>query len=164
MIQRLQSLFLFGVGVTMIVMLFLPIWEKQDTEAGKIVTVDPYYFTLAQLNADGSTGEVISESGIFWIAGLCVLAALIAFTSLFSYKNRLTQMKLNALNSLVIVGAVGSMFYIIYFKGQPILNPQDQGDFLAGFYLPVVALFLNSIANRYIRKDEKLVRSVDRIR
>ncbi|MDH3711846.1 MAG: DUF4293 domain-containing protein [Cyclobacteriaceae bacterium] len=31
-------------------------------------------------------------------------------------------------------------------------------------YLPAVALILNLLANRFIRRDESLVRSVDRLR
>jgi hypothetical protein len=33
-----------------------------------------------------------------------------------------------------------------------------------GFYLPLLALILNFSANRLIRNDEQLVRSMDRIR
>ena len=38
------------------------------------------------------------------------------------------------------------------------------GVFLLGFFMIPVAMIANTMANRFIRKDEKLVRSVDRIR
>ena len=37
-------------------------------------------------------------------------------------------------------------------------------DMTFGLFLPAAALICNMIANRFIRKDERLVRSVDRIR
>ena len=37
-------------------------------------------------------------------------------------------------------------------------------NFDISFFLPIAGIILNMLANRFIRKDEELVRSVDRLR
>lgn len=49
-------------------------------------------------------------------------------------------------------------------EGEAMLDPAHQGRFLSGFYLLFIALFSNIMSNRLIRRDENLVRSMDRIR
>ena len=60
----------------------------------------------------------------------------------------------------------GSLVYLVYltYNAQSEILPNILGEYKLGLFMPAIALILNSIANRYIRKDEKLVRSVDRIR
>ena len=91
------------------------------------------------------------------------MAAGVALFSIFQYHDRLRQIKLGALNSLLMAGVVGSSFYFI-LKAEKMLGIGQQGQYLFGFYLGMVALLFNSLANRFIRKDEKLVRESDRIR
>jgi hypothetical protein len=40
----------------------------------------------------------------------------------------------------------------------------QHGQYLIGTYLPMGAMVCNLIANRFIRRDENLVRSADRLR
>lgn len=70
------------------------------------------------------------------------------------------QMKLGALNSLLLVGAIGSSVYL----ASQLVNQFQGGNYGFGLYLPGAAVICNLIANRFIRKDEKLVRDSDRIR
>ncbi|MTI31670.1 DUF4293 domain-containing protein [Xanthovirga aplysinae] len=163
MIQRKQSLFLLGTGICMIVMVFLNIWVKNDPETNQTITLNAFHLIHMETAADG-TQKIVSEVTNYYIVALSILASIIAFASLFSYKNRLTQLKLNLLNALIIVGVAMASTYSIYFKGEPIFLPEIKGKYELGYYLPVVALFFNLIANRFIKKDEELVRSVDRIR
>lgn len=72
-------------------------------------------------------------------------------------------MKLCALNAFLMMATLGITAYFIY-NGENALGFEGRGLFRAGFFMPVVGLILNSLASRFIRKDEKLVRSVDRIR
>jgi hypothetical protein len=53
---------------------------------------------------------------------------------------------------------------LIAVSPESLLQPELQGNYLMGFYLPVVALLFNLLSNRFIRKDEMLVKSADRIR
>ena len=53
--------------------------------------------------------------------------------------------------------------YFIY-HGESKIGMETRGIFKPGYFLPLGAMILNSLANRFIKKDEDLVRSVDRIR
>ena len=67
------------------------------------------------------------------------------------------------LNTLVLAGLLGTMVYYSYYVGEEMIAGAP-GEREAAFYLPFLALVLNAFANRFIRRDEQLVRSVDRLR
>jgi len=160
MIQRIQSIFLLLSSICMILFLFIPVWLKLDPASGEMYKVFSTYM-LFQAN---------TESGLQYIflpyaysGGVAVLTVLISWIEIFKYKNRLTQIKLGTLNSLLMTGSLVYLVYLTYNAQSEIL-PNILGEYKLGLFMPAIALILNSIANRYIRKDEKLVRSVDRIR
>jgi glucan phosphoethanolaminetransferase (alkaline phosphatase superfamily) len=160
MIQRIQSLFLLLAGISMALFLVLPSWTLIHPETGEMYRL---YSTLMIHQPTGSeTPEYLfypySISG-----GLAVTSIVIAGIEIFKYKNRLTQIKLGLLNSILMVASLLLLVILSYFD-QMKLMPQIQGVYQPGLFMPAVALIFNSLANRFIRKDEKLVRSVDRIR
>jgi hypothetical protein len=74
----------------------------------------------------------------------------------------MTQVKLGALNVLIISV---SLVTIIWFTNQTYeLWPESIGKYGLGIFFPAIALLSNMMANRFIRKDERLVKSMDRIR
>ena len=73
-------------------------------------------------------------------------------------------MKLGLLNSLVMAALMGCAFYFSSYVGEDLIKTQEQGEYLSGFYLPAVGLLMNVLANRFIKRDEDLVRSMDRLR
>jgi hypothetical protein len=77
------------------------------------------------------------------------------------FENRLLQLKLGALNSILMAATIGSG---VYFATRLIRTNQLAGDYGLGLWLPAVAMISNVIANRFIRRDEKLVRDSDRLR
>jgi len=155
MIQRVQSIFLAIVAIAMFLMIFWPIWEKTNSEGGQIV--------LSTMTLTYTNGEQSEANNTIYLTVLALLSSTVAVGSLFSFRNRMTQMKLNLLNSLLLLVTVCLIGYNMY-TAQQLLQTDDPGSFQIGFFLPIVALFCNSLANRFIRKDEKLVRSVDRLR
>ncbi len=162
MLQRIQSIFLLGVGLCMGLMLIFNIWQETNLEEGQQAVLNAYYLTVVEAQNDSNT-QMASEQGTWVIAILAVLATLTAFYAIFRYDNRLTQIKLGALNSLFMGGALGcSVWYS--FEGEKIVDEAARGSYDIGFILPCIALLLNVMANRFIRRDEKLVRSVDRLR
>ncbi|MEO9805621.1 MAG: DUF4293 domain-containing protein [Reichenbachiella sp.] len=163
MIQRVQSIFLLLVAASMIGMLFFPIWSKLDGEKSELVELSAFKFIHTKKDIDTSEIAVISEGQTFYIAALAILAAGIAIYSISRYDNRLMQMKLGALNSLFMGGAMGLIVYHVY-QAERLIAPAQQGNYLFAFYLGVSALLFNLLSNRFIRRDEKLVRSADRIR
>ena len=73
----------------------------------------------------------------------------------------MTQMKLGALNSLVMAGAV---VCAVVFIDQLSDQFEYGWQYGIGLYLPIGAVFFNFLANRFIRRDEKLVRNSERLR
>lgn len=163
MLQRIQSILLFFAALCMIAIIFMPIWEKPDVQKNESVTLSALALTYEKVDIETQEVNILSEEWTGYIAILAALSALVAFYSIFRYDNRLFQIKLGALNSLLMGGAIGVSVYFS-LQAESIILPQTRGDYLTGFYLGVAALLLNSMANRFIRKDERLVRSADRIR
>jgi hypothetical protein len=157
MIQRVQSIFLLLIGVCMIVAIAIPSWEKVNEATGERAVLDGISLEYLQ------NGEVIQSTPTWYITVLAIGSALIAFYSLAQFRNRLLQIKLGALNSLVMAGVLG---LILYFsnQGEKLFVEPVQGTYEIGFYLPIFAIVFNMLANRFIRRDENLVRSADRMR
>ncbi len=155
--QRKQTIFLGIAVLCLILMNFFPIWIGSDNETEKILTS----FSYTELNK--TNGEVVSASFYPYMisAILAIAAATIAVIEIGKFNNRLLQLKLAALNSLFMAGSIGSA---VYFATTLIKSNQIGGSYGAGLYLPAAAMISNMIANRFIRKDEKLVRDSDRIR
>lgn len=165
MIQRVQSIFLLLVAVSMGLMLGFDIWHKVSLSQGEAVELNAFYLThfKIQNSTEALPGNIIEQEPAWYIAVLASLAAVVAVYSIFRYDNRLTQTKLGALNSLLI-GITLAVCIWLSLQGDEMLISESQGTYQIGFYLPAVALVCNMLANRFIRKDEALVRSADRFR
>ena len=164
MIQRVQTLFLLGMIICMALLFVFPIWEKSNPETGIKYTLDAFYWQELSKSSSGSTEwEVLDSKPTFYLAGLAVVSCLVGLFSIFQFKKRLFQIKLGALNAFLIMAYVATATYFIY-TGENQIGYEARGIFKPGYFLPLAALLFNSLANRFIRKDEKLVRSVDRIR
>jgi uncharacterized membrane protein len=95
---------------------------------------------------------------------LAIVVILVAALELLKYSDRILQMKLGFLNSLLMASTIALTFWLSS-KTQTDVGSEASGQYmLPGFLLPAVAMVFNTLANRFIRKDEKLVRSVDRLR
>lgn len=162
MLQRIQSVFLLFVAVIMIAILFLPMWNKIDTAAQETVSLNAFQLVYSSYDAAGNF-TVMATQDTFWISVFAILAAAVALFSIFQYKNRLRQIQLGALNSLVMAGCLGMTYYYAT-KGDQMLSPDTVGNYQAGFFIIAGALLFNSLANRFIRRDDRLVKSADRIR
>ena len=160
MIQRIQTIFLVFVIACMGTFLYLPIWGKVDIETGEIHQIKALYHE--HITEEGSM--VVYDYMPYILAGILAgVIILISIVELFKYKNRLLQMKLGMINSLLIVGVLGILMWLV-FTGQKEWLPTIAGKFGAGLFMPALAMIFNRLAIRSIKKDEDLVRSVDRIR
>ncbi len=152
--QRVQTIFLSLVILCLVASIFFPIWAfAQGTEiAHKLYPL--HYSTIED-------GEFTTHYFPYAVTAiLSIAAATLAFIQIGKYKNRMLQMKMGALNSLLLVGVIGSSVYL----ASQLVNQFQGGTYGFGLYLPGAAVIFNLIANRFIRKDEKLVRDSDRIR
>ena len=148
--QRIQTVFLTIIIIVLLLSLVQPIWILK-TDGKEDIVLTPFYFL---------------HEGVYAYVPFCLTAVLsiavmtIAFTSIRKYKNRMLQMKLVALNSLLLVGVIGSSVYFAV----DLLQRFQGGHYGFGLYLPIAAVVSNLLANFFIRRDEKLVRDSDRLR
>ena len=157
MIQRIQSVFLLLLALAMLSVLALPLWHKVDALANQELTLTAFGFAAKGVQLPATTGPV-------WLIGvLAAASAAVAAFEIFQFRSRAKQLMLGSVNLLLITATLGAAFYFSN-KGEQLLNIKLEGQFLAGFYLPTLALLLNLLANRFIRRDEQLVRSMDRLR
>ena len=158
MLQRIQTLLLLVVAVAMASVTALPIWEKSSATLNEKVQLSA--FNLEHLK--GNACVLATSTAVIGV--LAILAALVAIFSITQYKKRVLQMTLGVVNSVVIAVSLGYTFYQVFKVGVPMFEPASQGDYGSGFMAMVVALLANMIANRFIRRDEMLVKSADRMR
>ena len=169
MIQRIQTVFLFLVAVCMIAMVFSTIWEKVSVEEQEKVALTALYLTHYTINSEANNPDytVLQETPTYYIAIAAILSAIVSLYAIFQYKNRMTQLKLGLFNIFLIAAALGFSIYFMY-QGESMIpvaiGGVIRGTYKIGIFLPALALLFNSLANRFIKRDEDLVRSVDRIR
>ena len=85
---------------------------------------------------------------------LLVLSTLLALFAIFQFKNRIRQLMIVYLSRLCV--AISFLIFILFKEDE---NQLYYGSFL--LILPYIILFFSAY---FIKKDEKLVRSADRIR
>lgn len=157
MLQRIQSVLLLLVVICVGLFLGTTSWSKTISPTEK-VTINPFLITHTK------SGLKILETPIFYVATLAVIAGLFTIFTIFQYKNRIRQMLFVALNSMLLAGSLSALVYHITRDGNKIGDPNEIGDFGVGVVAIVVALVANFAANRFIKRDEKLVKSADRMR
>lgn len=161
MIQRVQSVLLFLMALSMIALLFFPIWVMGNPDGTELLVLNA--FELRMEDPSKLVADADWTKSTWYLAALAVVSAGLSLYSISQYKNRLTQMKLGALNSLVILAIVALAYWTIH-QSKAAVSPGAVEQFKFGFFLPLVAVVLNSAANRFIRRDEKLVRDSNRMR
>jgi len=161
MIQRVQTLFLLGVIICMALVIVFPVWEKTYQEAGVKFTLDAFYWHEYQ--KDENSWILTETKQMFYLSGLSAIVCLLALFSIFQFKNRTLQIKVGAFNAFLMMASIATATYFI-FQGENKMDMETRGIFKPGYFLPLGAMIFNSLANRFIKKDEDLVRSVDRIR
>ena len=157
MIQRIQSVFLLLLALAMLGVLVLPLWHKTDGLTHQEITLTAFAYAAQGVAAPAPAAPV-------WVIGLLAAAAAgLALFEIFQFRNRGKQLLLGSANLLLITATLGAEFYFSNL-GEQALNIKLEGQFMLGFYLPTLALLLNLLASRFIRRDEQLVRSADRLR
>ena len=153
MIQRIQSLFLLLVALCLGALFFTDLAQIQDV--------------LLTINGHEAADTVIDkqlESFLpFPLAALVIGAILLTVLVLFSYKDRKRQMLLGRINYLLILTLVVLIFLSISDL-QKQLADTNTNPYKFGTYLPIISLGFHLLANRAIKRDEELVKSLDRLR
>lgn len=157
MIQRIQTIFLFLIAAAMGAAVALPIWEKSGPRPPEMAHLSAFEYSQ-------QTGVTTFVTPVWYLGGLMAVIAVVALYTLSQYRNRLLQTILCAVNAILLTVVMGLVLYLTLYKGKEYGSPADQGNFLPGFYGLIASLVFNALANRFIRKDEKLVKDSDRFR
>lgn len=92
--------------------------------------------------------------------GLFLGSTLLSLISIFSYKKRQSQFVLGRLNIILNFILLGLFVYqSLNVSGET--NVSEKG---IGMFIPIVSIVCLVLANKAIKKDEDLVKSVDRLR
>lgn len=154
MIQRIQTLYLLAVAAMMITAIFTPL-------ANFMAGAEEY-----NLFAFALKGAELSHSTIY-MGIIIVLSAIIPIVTIFSYKKRLLQIRLCAVEIVLLLGSLIFMG-IYYYLSNRIFSELGLQVHITSIRIavifPIVSLILTYMASRAIFKDEMLVRSLDRIR
>lgn len=107
------------------------------------------------------TGQDFSLIGpVPFISLVCVALVLLGFISILSYKDRIRQLLLNKISLIINALLLGLLAYWLLTLSGGINFPEKGIEPV----FPLLSIICLLLANRYIRKDERLVKSVDRLR
>jgi uncharacterized membrane protein YraQ (UPF0718 family) len=149
MIQRIQSIFLLLASAAGFGQFAAP---YLNTETGNRAATLP---VLAD--------NVLNPMDNPGLLGLCALSGIASLAAIFVFRNRLLQVRMAGgagIASVLLMVLAGFVIYQV-FQQMPSGGSTQYG---AGLGLPILALVFNWLAVRFIKKDENLVRSMDRLR
>lgn len=151
MLQRIQTLYLLIASIIVAALFKIPLLSlKTDTE----VLILNYRGIL-----DFASNEYLTTNLVGIILYLAIV--FIPVITIFLYKNRMLQMKLcnyGIIFNLLFLVDMAYYVYEVYNQGKVSMQPD------IGLLLPVISIVLIVLAKNNIKKDEELIRSVDRIR
>ena len=137
MLQRIQTIYLLLAFVFAgIVPFFVPLWTTTD---GK-----EYYFMQNQV-----------------YVALLGLSTTLTVLSIISYKKRQNQFVIGRLTIILNLILLGLFVYRSLNLSGETPAVSEKG---IGMLLPILSIVLLVLANKAIKKDEDLVKSVDRLR
>ncbi|SHJ22114.1 DUF4293 domain-containing protein [Pseudozobellia thermophila] len=136
MIQRIQTVYLL---IVVLISGLLPFWVNLWSDA--------------KGNEIYATNEIL-VSIVFYASAVLAMIAILLF------KNRKNQFILNRLNLLLNLFLLGFFVYrSLNLSGGTSVSEKG-----IGMLIPVISIVFLVLANRAIKKDEDLVKSVDRLR
>ena len=99
--------------------------------------------------------------GLDWLRTLLfAISAVVALYTIFKYKKRNLQQLLNWLNIVINFTLLGIFVYrMLNSPGESFISEKG-----VGVFAPVLSIVFLFLANKAIRRDEKLVKSADRLR
>lgn len=144
MIQRIQSIYLLVAGIISGGLTFLVnLWATQTSPAIHVI----------DLFSSNSFLEKLVPVSFF-------ISALVSIVAIFLFKNRQLQFVLNRLNILINLFLLGILIYL----SQTLSGEASVSEKGIGMFFPIIVILLLFLANKAIKKDEDLVKSVDRLR
>lgn len=136
MIQRIQTIYLVIAAVIM----------------GSLYMLFPVVL--------GEGGAIIIDRNEPVVLGLIFISIALAIISILSFKKRQTQFGINRLNIISNFILLGVFVYrSLTLSGETLVSEKG-----IGVLLPIISIVFLVLANKAIKRDEDLVKSVDRLR
>jgi hypothetical protein len=158
MIQRIQTVYLFLAAACAAAMFFFPVASfLSDMTYQKL-------FITGLVNMAPGQPAAIGRSVILPLACVGALMFILAMLAIFMYKKRNMQLRLvkgGILATIVMIAGIFFLYAPLIEKKLSII-PDYTGEI--GIYFPLIALVFFILANRAITRDDKLVKSLDRLR
>jgi hypothetical protein len=156
MIQRVQTIYLFLAALCLLLVFGFDVAHYVDS-AGIESQLSLYKLT----KANGEVGEVL-----FGMAPVIVLsiASALFLAAIAFYKNRPLQIKLVRIGYALIMANVVLLWYFVSENYWALDIEEIEFGYSIGFFFPFVAFAFALLANRGTIADEKLVKSLDRLR
>ena len=108
----------------------------------------------------GKDGSIIMERNEPLVFGLIFVSIALAIISILSFKKRQLQFVLNRLNIISDFVLLGVFVYrSLTLSGETIVSEKG-----IGVLFPIISIVFLVLANKAIKRDEDLVKSVDRLR
>jgi hypothetical protein len=141
MIQRVQTIWLLLAVIIAFVLTTAPLYT--GTMAGQVVKT------------------FITKESLLLFA-VTAITGLLALIAIFLFKNRKLQKRFTTFGILFSIALVGlEVWQISEFRQE---NSTLTGSYAWGALLPIALVFFFIMAASGIRKDEKLIKSLDRLR
>jgi hypothetical protein len=155
MIQRIQSVWLFFATSAIFCLFLFPYLQVLNAEGSAIVLkVTGIYQSIG--------GQVVQTQAFLGLTIATVILGLIPFAAIFLYKNRKRQI---LVCFLAVVLTIGHSFWLIQVAkgviGNTTLQTENYG---IAVILPSISILFIILAIKGIRRDEKLIKSADRLR
>lgn len=155
MLQRIQTIWLFFATAAIFSLFLFPYIQLVNADGvATAIKVTGVYQSINQ--------QVVQTEPFLPLTIATVILGLIPFVIIFFYKDRKRQI---AIAYLCIVLILGYTFWLVqitkHIVGDVTLQTNNYG---IGMILPSITILFLILAIKGIRRDEKLVRSVDRLR
>lgn len=120
---------------------------------------------LVHDGAEAAGGSLVTSTLSICVGAILGLSAIVPLVAIFLYKKRQTQIRLLAVEFILLIGSTGFLGYYVWTTHRNVVAAMSDSFFFSFFpILIVVAVLVNWFAMRGVIRDDLLVRSVDRIR
>lgn len=142
MIQRIQTVWLLLAAAAGALMYRLPVWK------------------YLAVNQTAYTRYFASENLLMFL--MAVVATISALVAVFLFRNRGLQKSLALLGTLLSTGLLAWEFFKVEEMKRELAPTSNMWQ--AGALMPVAMIVFFLLAHGAIRRDERLIRSLDRLR
>ena len=150
MIQRVQSVFIFlmVLGCSLLLVFPYKVYSAMNPQP-MIIEI-----TLLPLYLSGDVSKLVYIPAL-----LNLLILILSLLALFSFKKRKKQLSYLNLTLLLSLALLSSMYFLDFYSVD-----EKAKSIRWAFILPALNLIFSFLASHFIKKDEELVRSADRLR